>query len=291
MNRPTLVSTFTLVMCTQGALLLVGCSSSGSSEPPREDANGKVSSESGAASVPCDPLAEVDKPTTLSNVLGIGRDAAGVIYVVDQPSGSDYRVFVSEPGALERRVVSGSGTTPDAVTITVDDGKPSAFALKLERAGAVTTKMDVLHGELEAKDFQGGAPGTESLAIVGADAIASLAVKNLPNTVSVLFDATTATSERLVVTRAALDTRYEDARVFVGVPSKMVEAKVTNASGGSATYLTFESGGVTRTAVFPAPPPIGSADAKPSLSTGSATTTLTLTTPPNAAGMSFLCLP
>ena len=47
----------------------------------------------------CDSLAADETPIALATILGIGRDANGTIYVVDE-AGTEDRVFVSSDATL-----------------------------------------------------------------------------------------------------------------------------------------------------------------------------------------------
>ena len=78
--------------------LLAACSSHSSGSSP-------------SASTPCDPLAP--PPTSLSNLLGVGQDDQGTLYVADLPAEIDApRVFVGPAaGALVRQELFGSGST------------------------------------------------------------------------------------------------------------------------------------------------------------------------------------
>src|SRR5262245_50622043 len=59
-----------------------------------------------APEVPCDPLAP--KPITLGTIVGVGKDAAGTLYV-DSSNG----IFVSGGGKLIRQHVTGTGQMGD----------------------------------------------------------------------------------------------------------------------------------------------------------------------------------
>jgi len=62
---------------------------------------------SSTSSAPCDPLAP--PAITLGQVLGVGQDAQGTVYVADQAPDYITRVFVVKNGVLVRQYVTGSG--------------------------------------------------------------------------------------------------------------------------------------------------------------------------------------
>jgi hypothetical protein len=199
----------------------------------------------------CTPLVGQEVPIQLGTVLGAGRDAAGTVYVLDDGA-DNYRAFVSQGDALWRKHVSGSGSTPSEIVATVDD--PSApLTIKIELSGKQVQGMSVFRGELIDKTFGDGAPGSESLSLVGTDVLANYAVKNIAPKVVVEYDATIPDGHRMLVTRPEVDWKYEDVRIFYGTPDRMVERKLVKASRGSSTYLTFAMDGAEYDAFFPSP--------------------------------------
>ena len=107
----------------------------------------------GKSSSPCDPLAPPS--TTLSGILGVGKDAQGTLYVADEPSGaSEPRVFVSSGNDLVRQQVTGSGQSGGAkgageYTLSFqppDSDGAAAQALLLDVEGGTATQMARLEG-------------------------------------------------------------------------------------------------------------------------------------------------
>ena len=115
--------------------LLVGCTAS------HESVGGKDAGGEAAATVTesiCDPLAA--KAITLGNVVGVGKDADGTLYV-DSANG----VFVSGGGKLIRQHVIGTGsngTNEFQFMFEPPDGnESSARNLLVDTAGAIATAM------------------------------------------------------------------------------------------------------------------------------------------------------
>lgn len=79
--------------------------------------------------------------------------------------------------------------------------------------------MGVYRGPpLTMKTFEIGAQGDE-LALVGAETLSGLTVRDQPNVVLVEHDGRTNDGHRIVVTRPDHDWTYEDFRVFYGTES------------------------------------------------------------------------
>ncbi len=220
------------------AALFVGCTTSPSS--------------SGAGSLKaCDPLAAVEQPIALGKILGVGRDAVGTLYVVDQ-SGADYRVYVSSQGALYRQRIAGSGiegTTRYVFSVTDHDPE---FTLEVTTDGG-TTRMGVVTGPFDGKSFVIGQDG-EELQVVAADTLAGVPLHNLPGDVVVEYTAQLPDQRVMVVTRPHDDWSYEDFRLFLGADGALDErhvGKVTRALDGGSTTIEFVLDGDNAVASFP----------------------------------------
>jgi hypothetical protein len=216
------------------ALCTLGCSSSdatGTNGAHVDDGRDDPSMKS------CDPLAGAPAPIALTNFVAAGKHPDGTTYVIDRAS--DYRAFESEGGALQRRVVVGSGSegsTDGFVAISVNE--PSPFSLKVELAGGVPQRMGIVRGTITGKTFEIGAQG-DVLALLPRTAIDALPLKNLPGNAIVESAWTLAGDKRFYVVRPEQDWTYADFRVFFGVSTRMVERPVIDVSRGSATYLRF----------------------------------------------------
>jgi len=232
----------------------------------------------------CSPLEGVTEPIALATVIGAGRHADGTIYVVDQQE-SDLRAFVSEGSALERKKVAGSGQGEDWTSVTIADAN-APFSLKVETEAGVPKRMGVVRGELKDKTFDVGAQG-DVLELVDASAYANLAIRNIPGSVVVAYDASTSDGRRIVVTRPDVDWSYEDFRVFFGTPERMVERRVETASRGSSTHITFDVDGVEHDAVFAS---TMSSHTTSTLTVNGAEEGLTVNTTDPGVGLSYFCL-
>jgi hypothetical protein len=245
------------------------------------------------ASKACDPLADEPQPITLGKVLGAGRDANGVVYVVDQPPQGTERLFVSDGMKLERQPASGtgSGAQPGGGTFEiVSSGMgDNAVAVEIVTDAGGTVTMGVVHGALATKTFTIGSQG-DTLTVLDADALASYALQNLPGTIYVEYLATLADGRTMVVTRPEADWTYEDFRVFLSpsATSPLLERKVVNVSRGSATTIVFDLDGAQATAHFSsellAPGPS-------TLTVGAQSFDLSVMAPDTRpTGVTFLCL-
>jgi hypothetical protein len=202
----------------------------------------------------CDPLAAHAAPIALDNVLGVGKDALGTYYVVDEHDG-EQRVFVSNGDAIERQRIAGSGSVDDGQgtldIFDVSDHDP-VFTLELLRSGD-STRMAVRVGEIGTKGFTIGEEG-EELTVVPASEIEGKQVRNLAGDVVVEYAAGLADGRALVVTRPVDDWTYDDFRVFFGPRNAMAERAVRNVSrarDGGSTTIDFVIDNAAATASFP----------------------------------------
>jgi hypothetical protein len=249
-------------------------------------------SSSGPASKVCDPLAADPQPITLGKVLGAGRDANGVVYVIDQPGKGEDRLFVSDGMTLKRVAVAGSGSGADPgggtfETVTSGSGD-TALTVQIVVDTMGTVKMGVVHGALKTKTFTIGMEG-ETLTVLRADELASYTLENLPGTIYVEYVATLPDGRTLVVTRPDVDWSYSDFRLFLSTAARSVllERRVSNVVRGSFTEILFDLDGAQAKAHFSdslSPPPS-------TLTVGTETSELTVM-PPNTrpTGVTFNCL-
>jgi hypothetical protein len=224
------------------ALALAACTSSSSTPATTNGATTE-------SLVPCTPYGSTVQELVLDEIVAVGRAADGTLFVVDRVNGN-HRVFASVAGVLQRRSVLGSGETSGELTLSCSDDV-GPFQIKVESSGGVPTRMGFFRGELtDAKTFDIGTQG-EALELVDAGAVAGMTVRDMALTQSVLYDALTADGHRLVATSPTHDARYEDYRIFYGVPADMTERVVRDAMGGGTLFMTFDLDGVWATANFP----------------------------------------
>lgn len=192
---------------------------------------------------PCDPLAAEVTEEAIEDLVGVGRDGQGVLYVIDRP-GFEARVYVSEGGALVRHRVLGSGETSagGAITLTlIVDAEPRDFALGHEdRAGAA--RMAIAHGLDEARTFEEILAGGEALEVLTEQAIAGMPAR-FTREVELEYHARIAADQEVVVVRPRDDWDYEDFRLFLGPPEGLAERRVYEVvrfSDGGSTTITFD---------------------------------------------------
>jgi hypothetical protein len=158
--------------------LILSCSSSSG------DVHGDAST---AALSPCDPLAP--KPITLGDVVGVGQDTSGTLYV-DSANG----IFVSDVGnELVRQHVVGAGSSGTTEFLFSFEPPGADFSsardLLVETAGTAATKMAL--GPTSSKAFLNQSPaGTTALTLADAVTVSGKTVVNTPNVISYLADVT-----------------------------------------------------------------------------------------------------
>jgi hypothetical protein len=236
---------------------------------------------SSTGSVSCDPFQPTTKPITLTNVIGVGQDTDGTLYVVDQPQPGGERVFVSSGATLQRQRIAGSGIDGYSYTFSISD-HIQPFTLRLDTNTAGPTAMGVLLGTTDGKTFTIGQQGNV-LTLVSASQIAAMPVANLPAETIVECDATIPDGRVLLVVRPRDDWTLEDLRVFFGTQGDLIERPVDHVDrlmGGDGTFVYFTIDGVAASATYPLTLTIG---------TTSFPLTLVLTDSP-PAGESYFCL-
>jgi hypothetical protein len=195
------------------------------------------------ASTPCDPL--VGKPLTLGDVVGVGKDAGGALYV-----DSSHGVFVVDEGgnALVRQHVVGSGSsgTTELLFAFAAPGADTSSArqLLLETSGSPPTATAMALGPTDSKAFLNQSPpGTTALTLVDPSAVAGLPVVNTPNVISYLADV--ANGDVILATVPMNDDQASSdggLAIFYGPPGAVAERKITafeeSLSGnGTVTFL------------------------------------------------------
>jgi hypothetical protein len=193
-------------------------------------------------SLACEPLAAHDQPIALETVVAVGRHADGTLYVIEQTADSQYRVFASRNGALWRQRIGGSGEINmdgKSILLFTASDDTGLFSLELETATSGSRRMGVVRGGFSGpqKTFVIGQQGDE-LVVVGADALAGLAIHNLPGEVVVEHQARLQDGRRLLVSRPR-DDWNGTFRLFLGTNMDMRERRVTNTAISSTTTIFF----------------------------------------------------
>jgi hypothetical protein len=209
--------------------ILVACSSASTSPP------------TGTA---CDPLAT--HPTTLGIILGVGKDPAGTLYVVDQggvpTQPSIVRVFVVSQGSLVRQDVIGSGGVgagEDIETFQSADGSTAPRDLDVQLEGQKATSMTLgAEGSAKAKIDGLDAGAATPLVLVDPSVVQGMRAIDLPGAVSYVAEA--ADGHAIVIT-APLENDLGTAafRLFYGTPAAMVERPIVSFNQALSGYPTI----------------------------------------------------
>jgi hypothetical protein len=254
---------------------------------------------------PCDPLAP--PPTTLSGILGVGKDGQGTLYVADEPPGlSEARVFVSSGNDLVRQQVIGSGQSGGGKGASAEytlsfeapasDGA-AAEALLLDVQGGTASQMAL--GPPDSKAFLGDAgAGITPLTVVDVSAVAGMTIVNLPGVVAYVGDVSDGTA--IVVTSPTDVSSSADFHLFYGTAGAMLERSIVTFSQALSGYptITFLVGStqytmaISGTGAFDPDAGLLGGPGPGTLDTGSTTLpfTLRMPTPTTLGGFSFSCL-
>jgi hypothetical protein len=212
--------------------LLVACSTSHS--------NGDASGET---PTPCDPLAP--KPLTLGAVVGVGKDAAGTLYV-----DSSHGVFLVDSGSpnLSRQHTTGTGSSGMTEFLFTFEGPgddaSSARQLLVETTGSPPTATAMAIGPTSSKAFlDQSSAGTTALTLVDSSTVSGLAVVNTPNVISYLADV--ANGDVILATVPMNDDETSSnggLAIFYGPPDAVAERTITDfeetlSGNGALTFL------------------------------------------------------
>jgi hypothetical protein len=211
---------------------------------------------------PCDPLAAQPQPIVLGEILGIGRDAAGTLYVADETaSASDGRVFISDGDVLVRQRVLGGGSSSvsgvSVRTLTIDGREPLRLLIE---TGPSETRMALARTEERVQGIDDLGSDAELLKVLDEDSLDGLELRNLPGDVEIEYLVETERGELLLVVRPAdeeLD--YDDFRLFFGPPERLLEREVETVlrqRDGGTTNIFFRLNGDEAEAFFPTVPSV-----------------------------------
>jgi hypothetical protein len=186
--------------------------------------------------------------------------------------------------------VSGEGfITGDVEThLAIFEYGGAEFRMGVEvRDGA--TRVAV--GPVGERSFEAVLADGEELTVLPDTVIGDYVLRNLPGDVEIEYIASVETGERLVVTRPTEDWTYDDFRLFIGEPERLIERQVTSvvrARDGGSTWIRFDFGGEAAEVSFPSSL-TGTADPA-TLTTGTGTYAVEPLPPENVTSFSFECL-
>jgi hypothetical protein len=213
---------------------------------------------SATADRPCDPFMSQSEPIRLGEIVAVGRDAEGTLYVVDRPAApANMRVFLSEGETLVRRRLIGGGSVTETglhrELFSVED-TPEPFRLIVE-IGAGETRMAIAPlSEERIVTIDGLGSAAVLLEVLSDEAVAGMALQDLPGTVELEYLARSEDGALLVVGRPAEDGTYEDFRLFFGPEQRLAERTIWNVvrqRDGGTTHIEFDLGGEDADAFFP----------------------------------------
>lgn len=200
----------------------------------------------------CDPLQADEQPIMLDNVIAVGRDDQGVLYVLDDPEDSDYQVFVSEHDALQRHRVLGSGSGDSMwISVSVEADPQFGLYVTLDASGEAASMRRFDSADVKDKSQE---PEGDDLDLLDQSAIEDMKLRNLSPEVAIEYSGTIEDGRRVLVVRPNDDWSYEDFRVFLGTPQKMLEREVKSvlrAKDGGSTTIDFMLDGEPATLRFP----------------------------------------
>ena len=280
-----------LVLALTPLAVLAACSAS----------HGGATSDAGGVATSCDPLAA--KPIMLGAIVGVGKDAAGILYV-DSANG----IFLSDASnRLIRQHVVGtgqSGTTEFGfgfVSPGADDS--TARSLLVETNGTTATAMALGPTNSSSKAFlDQNPPGTTPLTVVDPSTVSGMPVVNTPNVIDYLADV--ANGDVILATVPMNDDETSSdggLAIFYGPPANVAQRAITNfgeslSGNGSVTFLVDGSPYALQFGEVAGPDagPLGAFTLLGLTAQGDAAMNVTLRSPTPTAlppDLSFTCLP
>ena len=247
-----------LILSLLFGLALVSCTDD-PVESQLKDAGGAEDDPAQSHGGACNPFVKDDIPIVLEEIIAVGEDAEGVLYVVEESEAvPETRAFISEGETLYRQEVLGgsSGHGPEGesygLTLRTADGGEITLLVEIDAAGDV--KMAIVRDEeYEGRISEIGENG-ELLQVLDESAVSSMAVKNLENIVFLEYFAVVENGDTIVVTRPENDWSYEDFELFYGKAEQMIERPVSDvlrASDGGSTRISFSLDGKEAEVFFP----------------------------------------
>ena len=216
-------------------------------------------SERDARVSPCDPLSDSESPIELGDVLAVGRDSIGTLYVVDAATeDGENRVFVSKDDALFRQRIAGGGSgrtrgEGSILLFTITDTEaPFVLIVEVSESGEIV--MAVVPDEQYRGSIEDIGDEGETLEVLGEAAVEGMRIHNLPGEVEVEYLAEVEDGHTIVVTRPRDDWAYEDFQVFYGTADSMVQRQVLEVArqrDGGSTTITFMIGSAEVVVDFP----------------------------------------
>src|SRR5688572_13683702 len=183
-----------------GVVVASSCTSGGSGtvEPGGTTAGGELQA--------CDPLSTDASPITLGTIVAAGRAKNGTVYLVDRSEGAGLlRAFVSDGLLLRRRTVSGSGETPDFVTVSLGDDPRTALHVRIELSGGTAKRMAISNAppDPKTKSFDIDTQG-EELALIPSSDLSAFTLVNLSGR-RLTYAASTPDGHRFVLFMPSVD--------------------------------------------------------------------------------------
>ena len=189
--------------------------------------------------VSCDPLEP--KPITLDQIVGVGKDAAGTLYV-DSSNG----IFVSADSKLIRQHVIGSGQSGSNEFLYTFVAPGADYStgrnLLVETTGATASAMAL--GPSDSKAFLNESPaGVTMLTLVDGATVSGMALVNTPNEITYIADVSN--GGVLLATRPMNDDGASSSgglSIFYGPPSAVAQRTITafqqsKSNSGTVTFL------------------------------------------------------
>lgn len=242
----------------------------------------------------CQPLEASAADISLGQLVGAGRDAHGVVYVIDEAAG-ELRAFISNDGVLVQQRISGTGqgNADGAFTLVSLDELDPSVTLQVTVDASGGKRMGVVTGPLEGKTFVIGQQG-EELSLLTADAVQVLPLASYEPEILVEYAAEVEDGRALIVLRPRDFQDYSQFRVFLGPAERLDEravSKVTRARDGGSTTLEFDVDGEQAHAEFPVEfVEEQFTPGAPSLRIGERELDIALTTPTSSpVGASYYC--
>jgi hypothetical protein len=202
----------------------------------------------------CDPLAAREEVVQLTEVIAVGEDDGGVLFVLSEVRSGEAgeQVLVSEGERLRKLAAAGSGSGGDAsgsfYSISVLDGDYD-FTLLVIDPNDGDLQMAIAPGEHELREWSELPDDAEILTVRDESVIDGMGCFSVVE-MEVEYYIEVPGGEVIVVLRPDRDWDYDDFRLFLGPGGDLIEYRVTDVvrytDGGTTTIdFRYEGGQAT----------------------------------------------
>jgi len=194
----------------------------------------------------CRPLDDTGpEPVELNDIIAVGRDSEGTVYVVDSEDTVHYRIFISKAGTLYQKRITGAGTGGNHYLFTVGD-EEYEFVLIIEISDDDHMEMALVFDADYEGPISDMPQGSEMLEVLDESYLSGMEAMSVPRIRHIEYFAQLKNGNYLIVVRPEYEWELEDMVLFFGAEKNMLHRRILEVSqGGNTSYITFMLDGRT----------------------------------------------